>query len=85
MTKAVAVPVSRVAEWLPKLGKRWFLVAFQGPGGLYVIQTLPDARYQVHRLMREEPPRPIPISEPFLTPEGARQYAMKLAEGVETE
>lgn len=84
MTKAVALPISRAAKWLPPASKRWFLVAFQGPEGLFAIQTLPDARYQVCRLMRESPPRPVKMSEPFLTPEGARQYAMKLAEGVET-
>jgi hypothetical protein len=85
MKKAVALPISRAARWLPPATKRWFLIAFQGPAGLYAIQSLPDARYQVHRLMREDPPRPVRISEPFLTPEGARQYAMKLAEGVDTE
>jgi len=85
MSKAVALPISRAAKWLPKRDKRWFLVAFQGPAGLYAIQSLPDARYQVHRLMREDPPRPVAMSEPFMTPEGARQFAMKLAEGVESQ
>ena len=67
MSKAVALPISRAAKWLPPASKRWFLVAFQGPEGLYAIQSLPDARYQVCRLMRESPPRresPLPSVTP---------------------
>ena len=85
MNRAVALPISRAAKWLPPATRRWFLVAFQGPAGLYAIQSQPDAMYQVHRLTKEDPPRTERISEPFMTPEGARQYAMKLAEGIETE
>ena len=80
--RTVTLPISRVARYLPPRTKRWFLVAFQGPGGLYAIQTLPDARYQVHRLTRDTDPHTVPASEPFMTPEGARRFALKMADGI---
>lgn len=81
--RTVHRPISKVADHLPVFG-RWDDTAYQGPGGLYVVELCKDGTFQVHRLTREKR-RSVRISEPFMTPHGACHFADRMAGGGDQE
>ncbi len=92
MRRAESVPLGRIVKRLPMKGT-WFAPAYQGPAGLYVVRAVGFSEdplmFQVCRLTEEASstgdvaivPKSKDISEPFMTYEGADQFARRLAEG----
>lgn len=82
--KSVAVPLARVAQHLPQRGV-WYGPAYQGPGGLYAIRGFGHGddppMFQVSRVRKDVLPRTEDVSMPFMTEEGAGQFARRMAEG----
>ena len=82
MTKAVKVPMHRIWSRIGSNSKTWYNPAFQGPGGLYGIRrggfTDQPLTFQVTELKKQHIQD---VSEPFMTLEGARRFAERLAEG----
>ena len=91
MTKAEPVPLGRILKFLPIDGS-WVDPAFQGPNGCYAVRvTVPELddppMFQVSKVERRwikgaeirEVDTTEDVSEPFLTFEGARQFAERIA------
>jgi hypothetical protein len=93
MKRAVEVPLARILKRLPDHGT-WHTPGYQGPRGLYAVRSVAGdgpPKFQVCRLEKSwsrtgdvhEINLTRDISEPWLTIEGARKFAERLAEGVE--
>lgn len=82
--KAVPVPLTRIAKHLSP-GKTWHDPGYQGPAGLYVVRGFGGDNhppmFQVTRIRKEVLPRTEDVSLPFMTLEGAEQFARRMAEG----
>lgn len=80
MKKAVPVPIDRLTTYFDENPGWWAPEAYQGPGGLYAIrETDDDHTFQVYRFTKGKDGKK--ISEPFMTPRGAKHFAQRLAEG----
>jgi len=90
MRKYTAIPIGRILDCLPKTGT-WHGPAYQGIGGLFAIRGWGAGdrppMFQVMRVYgrrhgdpaHDRPPEE--ISGPWLTMEGAEQFARRMAEG----
>jgi len=84
--KAVEVPMMRVWRRIGPQRGAWYTPAFQGPRGLYGIRQVGGGvdpiMFQVCRL---EKGYIKDISEAWMTLEGARKFARRIAEGENDE
>lgn len=83
MRRAESVPLGRILKHLPEKGT-WYAPAYQGPAGLFVIREAGFGRdplmFQVCHLTKNDR-QAVDASEPFMTLEGADQFAQRMAAG----
>jgi hypothetical protein len=80
LKKSVNVPLKRIQKRLPA-APQWLEPAHQGPGGLYAVRRVAQSTdhpptYEVCRVGQRQA-----IGGPWMTPQGAHRFAIRLAEG----